>query len=305
MGIISYFNSRPSARGDPSCVLLPQMRKLFQFTPLREGRPHIRFRRGNKHLISIHAPPRGATHGIAGRRGGGQISIHAPPRGATARGWEKKRWKTSFQFTPLREGRQRTQSLRTWRKIFQFTPLREGRQDAAPSAVHICIFQFTPLREGRPFARLIQHPERHFNSRPSARGDAGINTPDDITKLFQFTPLREGRRMPPNIIFEQRAISIHAPPRGATPGGLQREGGRAISIHAPPRGATHFPPRTITRGVFQFTPLREGRPDRYRSISSRAYFNSRPSARGDQEERAGFVIDNISIHAPPRGATSH
>ena len=22
---------------------------------------------------------------------------------------------------------------------------------------------------------------------------AGINTPDDITKLFQFTPLREGR----------------------------------------------------------------------------------------------------------------
>ena len=35
-------------------------------------------------------------------------------------------------------------------------------------------------------------------------------------------------------------------------------------------------------GVFQFTPLREGR---------------------QQEESASFNIDNISIHAPPRGAT--
>ena len=33
---------------------------------------------------------------------------------------------------------------------------------------------------------------------------------------------------------------------------------------------------------FQFTPLREGRPARFRPCSSRrTYFNSRPSARGD------------------------
>ena len=33
-----------------------------------------------------------------------------------------------------------------------------------------------------------------------------------------------------------------------------------ISIHAPPRGATQCPARRDNRVVFQFTPLREGRP---------------------------------------------
>ena len=78
-----------------------------------------------------------------------------------------------------------------------------------------------------------------------------------------------------------KRISIHAPPRGATRLNAPRIIRELISIHAPPRGATAF------------------------LVGSHELdnFNSRPSARGDQEERAGFVIDNISIHAPPRGAT--
>ena len=99
------------------------------------------------------------------------------------------------------------------------------------------------------------------------------------------------------------AISIHAPPRGAT-GVISplsscvlfqftplREGRRedrkklmnriSISIHAPPRGATATQSTTSRRNVFQFTPLREGRPK-------------------EGKEMSGFVI---SIHAPPRGAT--
>ena len=78
---------------------------------------------------------------------------------------------------------------------------------------------------------------------------------------------------------------------------------------------------------FQFTPLREGRPgvfeptacgashfnsrpsargDASRSsrTSTRAYFNSRPSARGDEmSQQTTANVYNISIHAPPRGAT--
>ena len=121
---------------------------LFQFTPLREGRqaayavymPKKDFNsrpsaRGDLTLairskidlyISIHAPPRGATHGRKepgetvefqftplreGRRlrvflcaSGTHISIHAPPRGATI-GLNDKDEKRQFQFTPLREGR--------------------------------------------------------------------------------------------------------------------------------------------------------------------------------------------------------
>ena len=54
-----------------------------------------------------------------------------------------------------------------------------------------------------------------------------------------------------------------------------------ISIHAPPRGATKSPASTCTKGIFQFTPLREGRRLEALENFGGIYFNSRPSARGD------------------------
>ena len=76
-------------------------------------------------------------------------------------------------------------------------------------------------------------------------------------------------------------ISIHAPPRGATATALLPASEVRISIHAPPRGATSALGATGTARLFQFTPLREGR----QKITSKGnmpyYFNSRPSARGD------------------------
>ena len=124
-----YFNSRPSARGDPPPCLVARSSAIFQFTPLREGRPCLPARphpaapnfnsrpsaRGDISpdlllkclLISIHAPPRGATRRPSSRRwcwmhfnsrpsargddigaptwyNANRISIHAPPRGATS-----------------------------------------------------------------------------------------------------------------------------------------------------------------------------------------------------------------------------
>ena len=101
----SYFNSRPSARGDfcndllVACYTIsihapprgatarrwrtfPQLAR-FQFTPLREGR-----RVRSRAAASVFVP----------------ISIHAPPRGAT---WTSRKSSALclFQFTPLREGR--------------------------------------------------------------------------------------------------------------------------------------------------------------------------------------------------------
>ena len=80
------------------------------------------------------------------------------------------------------------------------------------------------------------------------------------------------------------AISIHAPPRGATllaltclpmafyfnsrPSARGDTGLNAeqiyyfISIHAPPRGATKVKAGTTAPAAFQFTPLREGRRNR-------------------------------------------
>ena len=120
--------------------------------------------------------------------------------------------------------------------------------------------------------------------------------------IFQFTPLREGRRRYQRRHARQRRISIHAPPRGATPVGMAilppklfqftplREGRHCcatniakvkISIHAPPRGATNTSKIFSRIILFQFTPLREGRRIPVDTHSIEKDFNSRPSARGD------------------------
>ena len=141
------FNSRPSARGDKSPGRTPggshisihapprgathpretfPASRLFQFTPLREGRRQRNHKvserfnfnsrpsargdlkcliTGCAHLaISIHAPPRGATHRICPWLAKKLISIHAPPRGATCVP-RRADGACAFQFTPLREGR--------------------------------------------------------------------------------------------------------------------------------------------------------------------------------------------------------
>ena len=122
---------------------------------------------------------------------------------------------------------------------FQFTPLREGRlADADVVFQRFHEFQFTPLREGRPPAY----------------------TRIEMIQLFQFTPLREGRHFLPKKKISRGLISIHAPPRGAT---------------------------FCVNFLFKLV-----------------YFNSRPSARGDEIAEKQDMSAGISIHAPPRGATA-
>ena len=209
------------------------------------------------------------------------ISIHAPPRGATIRDDDGER-SPIFQFTPLREGRLSLRfSFPHATRVFQFTPLREGRLFRAANPAPGATFQFTPLREGRRDCGKAGYVRWNFNSRPSARGDEaaekkisqdGISIhapPRGATPVpaalqpvnrFQFTPLREGRHGLLVAVQRKRRISIHAPPRGATPLLQVFTEDSLISIHAPPRGAT-----PVCRGF---------------RVCGR-YFNSRPSARGD------------------------
>ena len=123
------------------------------------------------------------------------------------------------------------------------------------------------------------------------------------------------------------SISIHAPPRGATaPGTAPPEKRTPISIHAPPRGATAEWQYVLPVWNFNSRPSARGDRVLLPSPFPSSYFNSRPSARGDQaqhimvvnfdlfqftplrEGRRGKRTErgrrqNISIHAPPRGAT--
>ena len=63
-------------------------------------------------------------------------------------------------------------------------------------------------------------------------------------------------------------------------------------------------PGRIRLHSFQFTPLREGRRAMARRTCAKSHFNSRPSARGDKFSRWYCLLCDISIHAPPRGATA-
>ena len=277
-----YFNSRPSARGDRRDTS-DRATKAFQFTPLREGRRSNRAGEFIGEAISIHAPPRGATHEPEEPQDANSISIHAPPRGATRSGCACSVVGGIFQFTPLREGRRTKRNGRDSPIHFNSRPSARGdgnRPKQYSSGQRISIH--APPRGATHEASLmlansfisIHAPPRgattrpadgsrfapYFNSRPSARGDQGIQL------------VRRGYD-----------ISIHAPPRGATQHG-QRLGLYCAFQFTPLReGRPNFDYSTATDAAFQFTPLREGRRvGAFAAGFCRIYFNSRPSARGDE-----------------------
>ncbi len=179
-------------RGATSISVEIAWSRLFQFTPLREGRLSFFSSPKTSLYISIHAPPRGATKHLCGALCAGlyfnsRPSARGDIRGCVYRGIEL------FQFTPLREGRPFYAMQIMLGNKFQFTPLREGRHSSIVGMKCWSPFQFTPLREGRQVLAVLVCTNSHFNSRPSARGDANLNAFALEKGIFQFTPLREGR----------------------------------------------------------------------------------------------------------------
>ena len=190
-----------------------------------------------------------------------KISIHAPPRGATLT-IDDISTASIFQFTPLREGRRATVSTDRDDLVFQFTPLREGRR--ATATYQRDVFQFTPLREGRQHTKVGAYK----------------------AAIFQFTPLREGRRLLRRLE-EQPEKYFNSRP-SARGDGIQRvrhQSQADFNSRPSARGDTNIFCNPGNRELFQFTPLREGRPRKDGGGSRRNDFNSRPSARGDERMR--------------------
>ena len=253
------FQFTPLREGRPSRALLSSSPTLFQFTPLREGRLFLQITHPSVLLFQFTPLREGRRLCRREKSAFYSISIHAPPRGATRTG------------RPL------------YALSHHFNSLPSARGDLASA--------------------LSQTSYQNFNSRPSARGDGWIIQASNAEDISIHAPPR-GATVPRHSCDRQERISIHAPPRGATVPRHSCDRQERISIHAPPRGATvyslpvrctipisiHAPPRGATAGYGQ--PL------------ACENFNSRPSARGDRDVppagRAGIVI---SIHAPPRGAT--
>ena len=205
----------PSARGDSTKSRASSGSTNFNSRPSARGdREAVQLCREEN--ISIHAPPRGATWKLDRFSRSRYISIHAPPRGATEPRRLADRVANAFQFTPLREGRhEELQALRHYPRISIHAPPRGATR------------QRLPARRRPP----------HFNSRPSARGDAAFASAEWAKRNFNSRPSARG---------DDTRVGI---PTCNT-----------ISIHAPPRGATVIR-GCVYRGIelFQFTPLREGR----------------------------------------------
>ena len=210
------------------------------------------------------------------------ISIHAPPRGATFTRAVFVVTSDIFQFTPLREGRLDQLYQGETGGISIHAPPR-GATRPALRCSEKSLFQFTPLREGR----LLHRVEIH------------------LRRAFQFTPLREGR---PRLWKKTSSATFHFNSRPSARGDRNLAWLSICPVRfqfTPLReGRPPAPASWTASPTFQFTPLREGRPAPCKGRLRGSYFNSRPSARGDPHPSDIDARPPISIHAPPRGATS-
>ena len=164
---------------------------------------------------------------------------------------------------------------------FNSRPSARGDFRVMPGGYTPGNFNSRPSARGDSDVAVFVNILSDFNSRPSARGDANIVRNIPTKEIFQFTPLREGRPCP----------------RPASPP-------RQISIHAPPRGATHMARICRIPSSFQFTPLREGRRILFPPTVLFSNFNSRPSARGDQQIKRITIFQHYFNSRPSaRGDT--
>ena len=167
---------------------------------------------------------------------------------------------------------------------FNSRPSARGDFSRAKAFRFATISIHAPPRGATNACAIIHSVQKDFNSRPSARGDKKKGTATEAVPDFNSRPSARGDAFPSVLHPDGRDISIHAPPRGAT----QKYQQTKQSIY-------HFNSRPSARGdeaikafslsdvdIFQFTPLREGR----------LYKLERKSN-----------VQDISIHAPPRGAT--
>ena len=121
-------------------------------------------------IISIHAPPRGATRLDAQIPHRLLISIHAPPRGATLTTKHMAYRRKYFNSRPSARGDLLRYNQIATPDVFQFTPLREGRHFRGMTEHCIFAFQFTPLREGRRHQRAARNANQDISIHAPPRG---------------------------------------------------------------------------------------------------------------------------------------
>ena len=149
------------------------------------------------------------------KQGKNVISIHAPPRGATFLRYVTVSMDV-FQFTPLREGRLDVRQQPQQLLAFQFTPLREGRHLTVEDCEYLTKISIHAPPRGATYLTAAACLALSISIHVPPRGATEEIEEAKQDMKFQFTPLREGRRLLVEDCEYLDKISIHAPPRGAT-----------------------------------------------------------------------------------------
>ena len=187
-----YFNSRPSARGDGFPETLLNLDLLFQFTPLREGRPRLTELEESTANFNSRPSARGDENGYVDMAR--IIDFNSRPSARGDRRFFQRilRWLKNFNSRPSARGDRSGRRLSRRKRISIHAPPRGATLSA-------------------------QHPrqQENFNSRPSARGDLVANGSSVLLMISIHAPPRGATGPAPNVA-NRHSISIHAPPRGAT-----------------------------------------------------------------------------------------
>ncbi len=150
------------------------------------------------------------------------------------------------------------------------------------------LFQFPPLREGRRYLKKVDYKEENFNSRPSARGDAAIMASVAIAVDFNSRPSARGDSQNKLSGVASGYFNSRPSARGDVHPHIGRAVDVAISIPAPPRGATSRLPTLQASCRFQFPPLREGRPELSEKSGISKIFQFPPLREGRQQKICNF-----------------
>ena len=213
------------------------------------------------------------------------------------------------------------------RQNFYSRPCGRGDRQYRAQRINWIHFYSRPCGRGDREPREVRAEIHDFYSRPCGRGDRSSSPARQAQTYFYSRPCGRGDLHDPGANREIRTISTHAPAGGATlDHGVQLL--CRLHFYSRPcgRGDARRPLRTRTSATFLLTPLREGRPFRFRRCPCRPlflltplregrrlpacaktlcpYFYSRPCGRGDKPNPSGnSQYAAISTHAPAGGAT--
>ena len=199
----------------------------------------------------------------------------------------------------------RGERLKTWvrfvnRKVSIHAPAR-GATDRNAVVSEIGLFQSTLPRGERPSQSRNTSFHDGFNPRSRAGSDAPAYSCPPHNPSFNPRSRAGSDR-------QSRASDALAWFQSTLPRGERREMKAAIrsacvSIHAPARGATVSAGAINLSGLFQST-LPRGERQAWEENGERMIcFNPRSRAGSDANAKLKELIENVSIHAPARGAT--